>query len=329
MHECTLRVYPPVQWCVHQEAALPGPAVEEAASACQVEGHALSGVPLQGGGRGGELQTGVHVQGGLGALRQTRAARQTPGAEAGGTHRAPTPRTPPVLRVMYAAMLRLLLLLLLVMMMGMMLLMMMLRGGVVVMTRRPGQLPGFSLDVYAAGTPGGSSLHSTLPSGITPRAGFTVFYQHRHSHPLGGGRGHFTVLILLVLVFLWLLRLIAMILEPDFHLCGAQAYHRGQVLPLRGGQVLLLLEPPLQLVDLRLREQDAPLPSLRQGEGHAGVALMIQTPECTHPHGVHTRRRRHAARTGTHQAGYWNNQTSTPLKHETLDICYIPASTKN
>ena len=38
--------------------------------------------------------------------------------------------------------------------------------------------------------------------------------------------------------------------EP--HLCRGQVYQAGQVLPLRGGQILLLLESPLQLVNLEI-----------------------------------------------------------------------------
>lgn len=51
------------------------------------------------------------------------------------------------------------------------------------------------------------------------------------------------------------LRLVPMILEPDFHLCWRQPYDARKVLSLRGRQISLLSEPPLQLVRLRLREQ--------------------------------------------------------------------------
>lgn len=50
-----------------------------------------------------------------------------------------------------------------------------------------------------------------------------------------------------------------MVLEPNLHLRGRQPYDRRQVLPLGGGEVSLLPEPPLELVGLRLREEDPPL----------------------------------------------------------------------
>ena len=42
-----------------------------------------------------------------------------------------------------------------------------------------------------------------------------------------------------------------MVLEPDLHLGRGQVDHGGQVFPLGGGQVFLLLEASFQLVDLQ------------------------------------------------------------------------------
>lgn len=47
------------------------------------------------------------------------------------------------------------------------------------------------------------------------------------------------------------------ILEPNLDLCGGELQGAGQVLPLRGRQVALLLEAPLQLEHLSLGEEDA------------------------------------------------------------------------
>lgn len=51
------------------------------------------------------------------------------------------------------------------------------------------------------------------------------------------------------------LALVAAVLEPDLHLVRGEFEGGRQVLPLRGGQVALLLEAPLQLEDLRLGEE--------------------------------------------------------------------------
>ncbi len=64
-------------------------------------------------------------------------------------------------------------------------------------------------------------------------------------------------------LFARLFRLVAMILKPDFHLSGRQAEPVGQYLSLLCAQITLHFKPLLQLVDLRLREQNAPL-SLRR-----------------------------------------------------------------
>lgn len=47
------------------------------------------------------------------------------------------------------------------------------------------------------------------------------------------------------------------VLEPDLDLCGGELQGAGEVLPLRGRQVTLLLEAPLQLEHLSLGEEDA------------------------------------------------------------------------
>ena len=56
------------------------------------------------------------------------------------------------------------------------------------------------------------------------------------------------------------LALVAAVLEPDLHLRGGEFECAGQVLPLRGGQVALLLEAPLQLAHLQLGEQHPRFP---------------------------------------------------------------------
>ena len=50
------------------------------------------------------------------------------------------------------------------------------------------------------------------------------------------------------------------VLEPDLDLSGGEFEGAGQVLSLRGRQVTLLLEAPLQLEHLSLREEDAGFP---------------------------------------------------------------------
>lgn len=47
------------------------------------------------------------------------------------------------------------------------------------------------------------------------------------------------------------------VLEPDLDLRGGELEGAGEVLPLRGGQVALLLETPLQLEHLGLGEEHA------------------------------------------------------------------------
>ena len=52
------------------------------------------------------------------------------------------------------------------------------------------------------------------------------------------------------------LHLVAVVLEPDLHLCGGEVDEARQLLDLGGAQVLLLLEPPLQLVHLGTQGHD-------------------------------------------------------------------------
>ena len=88
----------------------------------------------------------------------------------------------------------------------------------------------------------------------TAQARLPVPDQHRHGDAPGRGR---VVLprrlqgLVLPLSF----ALVAAVLEPDLHLVRGELQGGGQVLPLRRGQVALLLEAPLQLEDLRLGEE--------------------------------------------------------------------------
>ena len=66
------------------------------------------------------------------------------------------------------------------------------------------------------------------------------------------------------------------VLEPDLDLGGGELQGAGQVLSLRGGQVALLLEAPLQLEHLSLGEEDAGFPPgpLLLGGGFVQVWLL-------------------------------------------------------
>ena len=66
------------------------------------------------------------------------------------------------------------------------------------------------------------------------------------------------------------------VLEPDLDLGGGELQGAGQVLSLRGGQVALLLEAPLQLEHLSLGEEDAGFPPgpLLLGGGSVRVWLL-------------------------------------------------------
>lgn len=73
------------------------------------------------------------------------------------------------------------------------------------------------------------------------------------------------------------------VLEPDLDLGGGEFQRAGQVLSLRGRQVALLLEPPLQLEHLSLGEEDArfpPGPLLFSG-GLLRVCVLTFSPQRT------------------------------------------------
>jgi len=100
-----------------------------------------------------------------------------------------------------------------------------------------------------------------LLSFCAPCAGFSVSYQHRNCdaswrrQSCHSCTSMWPVGVMEPLLLLRPLRLVPMILEPNFHLCWRQTYDARKVLSLRGRQISLLSEPPLQLVRLRLREQ--------------------------------------------------------------------------
>lgn len=77
------------------------------------------------------------------------------------------------------------------------------------------------------------------------------------------------------------LALVPPVLEPDFDLRRGEFQGTGQMLSLRGGQVTLLLEAPLELKHLSLREEDtgfSPRPRLL-GDGFLRVrTLTAQRP---------------------------------------------------
>lgn len=89
----------------------------------------------------------------------------------------------------------------------------------------------------------------------------SVPHQHRHGHPPGRRR---CVMVMVTRQFQGLvlplpLTLVPPVLEPDLDLRGGELQGAGEVLPLRRGQVTLLLEAPLQLEHLSLGEEDAGL----------------------------------------------------------------------
>lgn len=103
---------------------------------------------------------------------------------------------------------------------------------------------------------------SHVAAGAAP---LPVAHNHGHHHPaqqarrdaqLGGGC---QVGRLRGLRRARALQLVAMVLEPDFDLCGREAQQARQLLALRRRQVALLPEAPLQLQRLRLGEQHPPL----------------------------------------------------------------------
>lgn len=71
------------------------------------------------------------------------------------------------------------------------------------------------------------------------------------------------------------------VLEPDLDLSGGEFQGAGQVLSLRGRQVTLLLEAPLQLKHLSLGEEDAGFPPgpLLLGGGLLRVWILTVTAQ--------------------------------------------------
>lgn len=98
------------------------------------------------------------------------------------------------------------------------------------------------------------------------------------------------------------------------YLCGSEIYNGGQMLPLGCAQVLLLLEPPLELVNLGLGEQYASLSPLRKrklhrADGHADPDTYTHARGLGHvAHGLAHRAAGHVracARGCSHQTRYW------------------------
>ncbi|RNA21990.1 hypothetical protein BpHYR1_007492, partial [Brachionus plicatilis] len=100
--------------------------------------------------------------------------------------------------------------------------------------------------------------------------------------------------------------LVSMILEPNFDLSGRQIESRRQMLSLLRTQILLHLEPLLQLVHLSLREQHSPLPLrliriLGQLAGVARVRLDVLLVHAVGRCRRARRRRRRRRALGQHQ----------------------------
>ena len=85
-----------------------------------------------------------------------------------------------------------------------------------------------------------------------------VPHQHRHRHP---PRCRWITRQLQRLVLPLTLTFVPPVLKPDFDLVGGEFERVCQVFPLRGGQVALLSEAPLQLGHLGLGEEDPGLPA--------------------------------------------------------------------
>lgn len=84
------------------------------------------------------------------------------------------------------------------------------------------------------------------------------------------------------------LRLVAMILEPNFHLRRCQINLAGQVLTFRRRQITLLPESSFQLVRLMLREEYASLALLAAGARLLCAATIVLHIEFVHAiHAVH------------------------------------------
>lgn len=92
---------------------------------------------------------------------------------------------------------------------------------------------------------------------VRRQARLPVAHQHRYRHPPGRRQRHHLQALVLPLP----LALVPPVLEPDLHLGRGEFEHPGQVVSLWGGQVPLLFEAALQLVHLRLGEEDPRLPA--------------------------------------------------------------------
>ncbi len=133
-------------------------------------------------------------------------------------------------------------------------------------------------------------------------AWLSVFHQHWHGHPprrllllLTGA-----IVLLHVLLGHFVLGLpfhfISVVLKPNFNLSRSQVNHAGQMFPFRRGEVLLLLEPSLKLVHLRLGEEYSSLPARRAGQRTHAFANIRQWTQRAHTAHIHTRRGAHETR---------------------------------
>lgn len=86
----------------------------------------------------------------------------------------------------------------------------------------------------------------------------SVSHEHWDGYPARGQRvtGQLQALILPLP-----LALVPPVLKPDLDLCGGELEHGRELLSLRGRQVALLLETPLQLEHLSLGEEHARFPT--------------------------------------------------------------------
>ena len=103
--------------------------------------------------------------------------------------------------------------------------------------------------------------------------------------------------------------LVTVILEPYFHLSGCEADHISEMLSLGRGEILLLLEPSLQFIDLRLREEDPPLASVADGEGavHGLGGIIGPGGPSQHAHGAGE------ASCTRHEARHCNSNNATSV----------------
>lgn len=145
-------------------------------------------------------------------------------------------------------------------------------------------------------------LYTSVGCVTAALAWLSVFHQHRHRHP------PWRLLLLLTgtIVLLHLLlghlvlglpfHFIPVVLKPNFNLSRSQVYHAGQMFPFRRGEVLLLLEPPLKLIHLRLGEEYPSLPARCAGQRTHAFTNIRQRTQSAHAAHIHTRRGAHEAR---------------------------------